>query len=43
MDHIWKREKIPEDAWNQEIHYQLTKGGKKPYELYSDGDPDTAS
>ena len=33
-------EKEPEDAWGQSFHYQLTRGGKHPYELYSDGDPD---
>lgn len=36
---LLKRDVVPRDAWDNEFHYQQTKGGKHPYELYSDGDP----
>lgn len=28
---------VPRDGWDNEIQYRLTKGGAKPYELYSYG------
>ena len=34
------KDEEPEDAWRQPFHYQLTRGGRHAYELYSDGDPD---
>jgi general secretion pathway protein G len=36
-------EKEPEDGWGQPLHYQLTRGGKHAFELFSDGDPDEPS
>jgi type II secretion system protein G len=38
---LLKKEAIPLDGWGQEFHYQLKKGSNPPYELYSDGDPNS--
>lgn len=33
-------EKESEDPWHEPFHYQLTPGKQRPYELYTEGDPD---
>lgn len=34
-------EKDPVDSWGEPFHYQVNPGKQPPYELYSDGDPDS--